>query len=158
MDNYPRHLVTVSALVTNELDEVLLICSPRRGWEFPGGQVEEGESLIAGLRREIQEESGVIAEIGELVGIYTNLRPPSQVNLGFLAKFTCGTLQTSPESLDVGWFARSDVLAKITHQTIYDRVQDMLNFSGKIVYRVYHSEPYTIHEECWLSNSSEKSS
>lgn len=37
-------------------------------WEFPGGKVEEGESLEAALKREIKEECGVIPSIKKRIG------------------------------------------------------------------------------------------
>ncbi len=147
----PRHIVAVSALVINAQEQALLVRSPRRGWEFPGGQVEEGETLLAALRREIREESGVEIEPGALVGVYSNIRPPRTlpiVMFGFLAVYTAGELQTSPESLEVEWVAREAVLARITHPAIHDRMRDMLQFEGQVIYRSYQTEPYIVHEEC----------
>lgn len=43
--NPPKHIVSAAAIVLNVNNEILLIRGPRRGWEMPGGQVEEGESL-----------------------------------------------------------------------------------------------------------------
>jgi len=80
----PKHIVAVSGLITNAKNEVLLILSPQRGWEFPGGQDEEGENIIRGLKREILEETDVKVKVGQLVGIYSNIRPPVKLMMGFV--------------------------------------------------------------------------
>ena len=50
----PTHLVSVAALVTNEHGKILLVNSPWRGWEYPGGLIEPGETFQEALRREVR--------------------------------------------------------------------------------------------------------
>ena len=147
---HPKHIVAVSGLVRHSNGEILLIRSPRRGWEFPGGQVEEGENLIEALQREIQEESGVTVSIGSLVGVYSNIKSPTKVAFGYLAEYVCGELKTSDESLETEWVARDLVLQRISNPVIYDRMKDMLDFSGRVIYRVYTNNPYHICEQRFL--------
>ena len=59
----------VAALI--EKDGRLLVCQRTRHqtmplkWEFPGGKIEEGEQPRDALRRELEEELGIIAMIGD---------------------------------------------------------------------------------------------
>lgn len=39
-------------------------------WDFPGGGLENGESVIEAAKREFREETGRSVEVGDLVGIY----------------------------------------------------------------------------------------
>ena len=147
---YPKHIVAVSGLISHPNGKILLIQSPRRGWEFPGGQVEEGENLIEALQREIQEEAGITASIGAVVGIYSNINSPTKVMFGFLGDYVCGELSTSDESLETEWVARHSVLQYISNPAIHDRMKDMLDFSGRVIYRVYTTAPYQIHAQHFL--------
>ena len=147
---HPKHIVAVSGLISHPDGRILLIRSPRRGWEFPGGQVEEGENLIEALQREIQEETGATASIGTLVGIYSNIKSPTKLVFGFLGDYVSGELTTSEESIETEWVARGSTLQRVSNPIIYDRMKDMLDFSGRVVYRVYTTNPYQICEQCFL--------
>jgi 8-oxo-dGTP diphosphatase len=148
----PKHIVAVAGLVTDALGRVLMIRSPRRDWEFPGGQVEEGEDLVSALVREVLEETGVRVAVGPLVGVYSNVRSHI-VMLDFLCEFLDGPPTTSDESLSVEWVERVEAIARVTRPAIRDRLRDMLEFDGRVVYRAYSFDTgevttgYAVHEE-----------
>ncbi len=144
---FPRHIVAVAGLISNPEGEILLIRSPRRGWEFPGGQVETGETLMQALEREVQEEAGITISVGELVGIYSNVKQPTKVMLDFLGTWVAGDLTTSSESVQTEWVQRDEALQRITHPAIHDRLRNMLTITGQVVYRAYTTNPYEIIDE-----------
>ncbi|KAA0546857.1 NUDIX domain-containing protein [Bacillus sp. BGMRC 2118] len=121
----PKHIVSAAAIVLNEKNELLLIKGPRRGWEMPGGQVEEGESLRDAAVRETKEESGIDIEVIKFCGIFQNV-DRSICNTLFLAKATGGELTTTPESLEVGFFPIQVALEKVTHSNFRQRIEHCL--------------------------------
>ncbi|WP_166243154.1 NUDIX hydrolase [Paenibacillus turpanensis] len=118
----PKHILSAAAIVVNDKNELLLIKGPRRGWEMPGGQVEEGESLSQAAIRETREESGIDIEIIKFCGIFQNIGN-SICNTLFLAKPIIGELTKSSESLDVGFFPIDEALNKVQWKDFRQRIE-----------------------------------
>jgi 8-oxo-dGTP diphosphatase len=120
--NPPKHIVSAAAIVINDKNELLLIKGPRRGWEMPGGQVEEGESLSHAAIRETKEESGIDIEIIKFCGIFQNVGN-SICNTLFLAKPIGGKLIQTSESLESGYFPIEEALKKVEWKDFRQRIE-----------------------------------
>lgn len=122
----PKHIVSAATIVINDKNEILLIKGPRRGWEMPGGQVEEGESLQDAAIRETKEESGIDIEVTKFCGVFQNVSG-SICNTLFLATPIGGELTTSPESLEVGFFPIHQALEMVTWKNFRQRIEYCIN-------------------------------
>lgn len=155
----PTHIVASGGVITNEKDEVLLIKNPRKGWEYPGGIIELGETVPQGLIREIKEETGVDVEIINVVGIYTNTKKkkgyngveevPTIVTIDFLCKYISGDLRTSNESIEVRWFSKEEALRIIKPKQRL-RFERALNYKlgfSCLGYEINSTDEISIHEE-----------
>ncbi|MDR7071638.1 NUDIX hydrolase [Fictibacillus barbaricus] len=129
----PKHIVSAATIVINEKGEILLIKGPRRGWEMPGGQVEEGESLKEAAIRETKEESGIDIEVLNFCGVFQNVKR-SICNTLFLAKPVGGCLTTSSESLEVGFFPIEQALEMVTHLNFRQRIEYCLDNNNQPFY------------------------
>lgn len=122
----PKHVISAATIVLNDQNEILLIKGPRRGWEMPGGQVEEGESLKDAAIRETKEESGIDIEITKFCGVFQNVSG-SICNTLFLGTPIGGKLTTSTESLEVGFFPIEKVLEMVTWKNFRQRIEYCLD-------------------------------
>ena len=144
----PVHTVSAAGLVARG-DEVLLIRSSRRGWQFPGGLVEQGESVIQGLLREIYEDTGIMARVTAFVGAYSKLdqkdgygplegtKLPTSLNLTFLCEYVSGEPTVSEESLEVAWFSRDEARRLVTFPAFVERLSDMLDYDGSVHFSAF---------------------
>jgi 8-oxo-dGTP diphosphatase len=80
----------VAALIVR--DAKILVCQRTRHqtmplkWEFPGGKIEEGEQPRNALHRELEEELGIDATIGdEVARIRHDYKSGNSVELRFFA-------------------------------------------------------------------------
>ena len=105
--------IVVSAAVVRR-DERYLVTRRQRGvhleglWEFPGGKCEAGESVAACLRRELQEELGTDAIVGEEMLAVTHHYPERSIELHFLS---CELIQEPQPRLgqEMRWVARGEL-------------------------------------------------
>lgn len=105
-------LVVLAAVI--EEDGAFLLTRRLKGthlagtWEFPGGKREPGESDEACLRRELDEELGVSAEVGAEIFTITHAYAERTVELHFRR---C-TITGSPKALlgqEIRWVKREEL-------------------------------------------------
>lgn len=142
----PTHLVSVAALVTNEKGEILLVNSPWRGWEYPGGLIEPGETFQEALHREVREEAGVEIEITGFIGICKNVEKDI-VNIDFTARYISGELTTSDESTEVIWATPEQAMEMITFPLTQKRLANMLSNRKDAAVFCFKRDPFTVVED-----------
>ena len=126
----------VAALIFK--DGKILVCQRTRHqtmplkWEFPGGKIEEGEQPRDALRRELDEELGIDATIGEEVArIRHQYKSGSSVELRF---FVVNQYKGELENKifrDMQWTERSELPSFDFLEADFELVRDLA--SGKLV-------------------------
>ena len=108
--------VGAAVLVRDEQGRLLLVergpGSTRPGrWCIPCGFVDYGEDIRVAAARELLEETGLIAEVGDVVQVTSNSHDPAKRSVGvwFEGTVVGGTLQAGDDAVDVGWFPLDDL-------------------------------------------------
>jgi 8-oxo-dGTP diphosphatase len=119
---YPESpLIGVGAVIV-ENNRALLI---RRGqppllgeWSLPGGVLECGETLRDAAIREAREETGLVVEVGEMLGVYERVIRSEDarvryhyVLIDFLCRAVAGELKAGSDAAEAGWFTREELPA-----------------------------------------------
>jgi len=93
----PRKVVGAGALVTDDLDQVLVVKPTYKpGWEIPGGCVEHGESAREACGRELTEELGLTVAVSRLLVIEHQTRPDDKGD-SIMFVYDGGSLTTSED-------------------------------------------------------------
>jgi len=127
---YPQQpLVGVGAVIVED-GRVLLIKrgkAPLLGeWSIPGGMLELGETLRQGAEREALEETGLVVQATELLGVFDRIVPDSIVSdptraneqkrmlyhyvlIDFLCQRISGDVLAAGDAADARWFTPADL-------------------------------------------------
>lgn len=109
---YVNPRLVVTTLPVNDRGEVMLILrgiEPGYGlWAQPGGFLEIDETVFEAAVRETLEETGLLVQPGELVGIYSRLEA-AVVTLMFEAQVVGGAPRVTPEAIEVRAFAPAEI-------------------------------------------------
>ena len=117
---YPaRPIVGVGALILDG-DRLLLVergKEPLTGyWSLPGGAVETGERLEEAMRREVQEETGLLVRVESIATVFERIMPDASgvceyhyVLIDFICRVEGGVLTAGTDSRKAQWFRVSEL-------------------------------------------------
>jgi 8-oxo-dGTP diphosphatase len=125
---HDKFIVGVSGVILNDRGELLLLRHrfwPAGTWGLPSGYAESGETLEDGIKREIEEETKLTVEIGELLAVKSGFR--LRVEATFLGSTRTETLQLDhDEVIDGRFFSINDLPEGIleSHRLLIEKVRE----------------------------------
>jgi len=116
---YPKNALVGVGGVVIDRDRALLIRrghEPLKGeWSIPGGMLELGEELAAGVRRELKEETGLDVEPLECILVFDRIMREGErvkyhyVIVDYLCRKKRGRLRPDSDVIDARWVRRKDL-------------------------------------------------
>jgi 8-oxo-dGTP pyrophosphatase MutT (NUDIX family) len=106
------------------------------GWELPGGRLGAGEGTVESVRREVEEETGLVPDVAEPV--HTHAWRNSDGQGRFAVYYACRVdrrgVSLSPEHADSEWLAPSGAADRLSgpQGEAVDRATDAVAVDGTI--------------------------
>ncbi|MCI5722765.1 MAG: NUDIX hydrolase [Erysipelotrichaceae bacterium] len=136
-----NHIVSVSSLVVNQENKVLLVKHPIRGWHCPSGFVNSHESIQEAMKRIVQEEVGIDVRLVDLVGVNKDVTF-ANVNIDFISRYDgdCDCVEGNHQ--EVGWFSKDEVMRMVKEGYVHETVQNMLFYRGQVACWDFKKSPF----------------
>ena len=118
-----RNPVPAAGVILPGRDGILLVkrkFEPAAGaWCLPAGFMEYGETPERCAVRELREETGVVARVTGLFGVYAGFDDPRvrTVLILYAAVRTGGRLKPGDDAIEAGWFAASRLPRRIAFES-----------------------------------------
>lgn len=115
----PRQRVGVAVAAVDDDGRVLLlrhVFHPAAPWGLPGGWLSRNENPADGARRELEEETGLTAELGPVIYVKYEPHPP-HLEIAYLARLQPGRIHLSMEIIEAAWFAGDNLPAPLLPST-----------------------------------------
>lgn len=129
-------VVRVKALIFNSYNEILLGYS-HNDYQFPGGHVEENESLVDALEREIKEETGIVLNLQKEKYFATSIgyfkdHPKKGINRKTIVYYFKIYTDLKP-NLDIVHYTESEIKGNYLLKYIkFDEFEKVLSDNAKI--------------------------
>jgi len=119
-----KQVITACAFIHHNFDGVEKVFLPKRAdtkkflpgvYELPGGHIDFGENIVAGLKREIREELQIDIAVGDPFAVFDYSNPIKGSHSAEIVYFA--TLISSPDAIQIdpedhstyGWFAADEL-------------------------------------------------
>jgi 8-oxo-dGTP pyrophosphatase MutT (NUDIX family) len=138
-------VASTAAVIFDSTGERVLIVrrSDNRLWCLPGGAMDAGESIAEACAREVLEETGLVVEVGHLIGVYSNPdfiiefddgNRVQAMTFSFQCRYVSGVLSCDKESTDIGYFSSDEIAHMAFYELNRSRIQDALaNHSSTLI-------------------------
>ncbi len=141
--DYPHIIVAVGAIITDERNRILLVKhKPERGgfwqgkWICPGGELEVGETIGDGIKREVKEETGLEIElVTPLPAFERIIKSASAISLhvvyiDYIARLLGGELKVGSDIGEALW-VKQEELRRIFGE-VHEDTKKLLKLAGMV--------------------------
>ncbi len=145
-------ITTMCAVLSG--NKVLMINRTKswKGWAFPGGHLENGESIIGCVKREMLEETGIVLEnpiFKGITNIYNTVSHKRHIIYNFVCNRYTGIVKTHCDEGEIQWINISEFEMLIMAEGMEYRIPLFLKDKRQELYIEWDEEQgYTSVKYC----------